>query len=289
MSLEHFCTGLTSWKLNSCDDDRFSENDDHTTMKAVCKYRRTLKRAVCYVLVLVLPAEGFMSCAGGRFLGIGRGNKYVYGYTMTAPVQSEALTFQDDSIKVQFKIDAAVVRFQLQNLSHSNLTVQWDKASLGIDNAFVLARHSVNFYADTVLGKRSVAIPPRGYIRDLMIPVDNVYFDGSQWVLLDLLPTADGGHETMAKSITQSVGKEIAVGLPLLFGDSPLDYRFTFRVVSVRQILWRDYRQPKEIPPPPVRKVQVDLSDQITAAFIAVGILGFVAFMVSLRKTPVAE
>ena len=230
-----------------------------------------------------------MSCAGGKFLGIGRGNKYVYAYSMTDPVKNPMMIFQDDSLKIQFKIDASAIRFQLQNLSRSTMTVQWDKVSLGVDNAYSMVRHSINMYADTVLGRRSVPVPPIGYIQDLMIPVDNVYYDGSAWLISDLFQTTDGGQEQMARTIQNNVGKSIVVLLPLQFGKTIKEYRFQFQIVSVKQILWRDYHPAKPIPQPPTKKTKIELADEVTTAFIIVGLLGFVAFMVSLKKTPVVE
>jgi hypothetical protein len=199
------------------------------------------------------------------------------------------MIYQDENLKMQFKIDAAFVRFQLQNLSHSVMSVQWDKVSLGVNNAYSLIRHSINMYADTVLGKGSVPIPPLGYIQDLIIPLDNVFFDGSQWVQSDLFQTTDGGKDEMAKAIKKNVGKSIMLTLPLQIGSSSKEYRFEFRIISVKRILWKDYRPPKPIPPPPKKKTRIELTEQITTAIFIVGMLGFVAFMVSLKKQPVSE
>ncbi len=247
------------------------------------------KRALCYLLVVVLPSQAFVSCAGGSFLGIGRGNKYVYAYSMSAPIENPLMVFQDDSLKIQFKIDASAIRFQLQNLSRSVISVQWDNVSVGIDNAYSLVRHSLNMYADTVQGRGSVRIPPLGYIQDLMVPVENVFFDGSAWVQSDLFQTIDGGREEMAQAIQKNVGKSIVVIFPIQFGTTSKEYRFEFRIVSVKQILWRDFRPAKPIPPPPTKKTRIELADEITTAFIIVGLLGFAAFMISLKKTPVVE
>lgn len=252
------------------------------------RWKRT-KRTLCYVLLVILPSQAFVSCAGGHFLGMGRGNKYVYAYKMTVPVDNPLMVYQDDSLKIQFKIDAISVRFQLQNLSRSVMLVQWDKVSLGVDNAYTLVRHAINMYADTVLGRRSVPVPPLGYIQDLMMPVDNVFFDGSQWRQTDLFQTTDGGHDEMAQTIQNNVGKSIVIILPLQFGNNTKAYRFEFHIVSVKQILWRDYKPPRPIPPPSPKKTSIELADEITTAFIIVGLLGFAAFMISLKKQPVTE
>jgi hypothetical protein len=248
-----------------------------------------VKRLICYVLLVLFPSQAFISCAGGQFLGIGRGNKYVYAYSMVAPVDSPTMTFQDDSVKVQFKIDESAIRFQLQNLSKVDMSVRWDKVSMGVDNAYTLVRHSLNFYSDTVAGSRSVSVPPRGYIQDLMVPIDNVFYSGSDWVELDLFQTKDGGREAMAETIRQNIGKSLVVRMPILFGSETKSYRFEFRVVSVKHILWRDVRPPIRPPRPHREKKKIELADEVTTAFIVVGLLGFTAYMVSLKKEPVVE
>jgi hypothetical protein len=247
------------------------------------------KRSICYVLLIVFPSQAFVSCAGGRFLGVGRGNKYVYAYTMVAPVESPTMTFQDDSLKVQFKIDDAAIRFQLQNLTRGDMSVRWNKVTIGVDNAYSLVRHSVTMYSDTLLDNRSVAVPPRGYIQDLIFPMESVHFNGTEWVESDLFQTTDGGREAMAATIEKNVGKSIVVSMPIAFGPEEKTYRFEFRVVSVKHVLWRDVKPPKRPPPPRREKKKTELADEVTTAFIVVGLLGFTAFMVSLKKEPVVE
>ncbi len=247
-----------------------------------------VKRSVCFVLVIALPAEAFFGCAGGRFLGSGRGTKYQYTYALVAPFESSSTLFQDDSIKVQFIIDESAIRFQLQNISSSNLTVHWNRVSVGIDNQYHVVRHSIDFYSDTTRPNVTALIPPAGYVKEIVIPEENVKFDGTSWVETDLFPTTDRGRTAEARKIAQNVGKEIVLLLPLQFGDIERDYRFDFRVVSVTPIAWSDYQPPRRTPPVQPKQ-PLSMGDEITTAFISVGLLGFVAFMVSLKKDPVAE
>ena len=247
------------------------------------------RRTICYVLMVMLPSQAFLSCAGGRFLGTGRGNKYIYKYTMTSPTESGQMVFQDDSLKIQFNIDSWSIRLHLQNLTRSAIAVQWDKVSLGVDNMYSLVRHSINMYADTVLGKRSVSIPSLGLMEDVMVPVEKVFYDGSAWVQADLFQTTDEGRDELAQAIQKNVGKSIVAILPIQFGVRFKEYRFEFRIVSVKQISWRDFHPTNPIPPPPTKKPRIELADEITAAFIIVGLLGFAAFMISLKKQPVTE
>jgi len=92
--------------------------------------------------------------------------------------------FQDDSIIIQFKFDDAAIQFQLQNISESPVTLDWGKASIGISDRYFGIRHASNFYWDTTRSN-SILMPPLGYLRDVIIPRDNINNDGAngwKWI-----------------------------------------------------------------------------------------------------------
>jgi hypothetical protein len=51
---------------------------------------------------------------------------------MVAPVKSPNLLFRDDRLIIQFRFDDPAIRFQAQNISSTNMRIDWTKASLGI-------------------------------------------------------------------------------------------------------------------------------------------------------------
>ncbi len=160
---------------------------------------------------------------------------------------------------------------------------------MGVDQRSSWVKNSVTMYTDSAEQQSSVPIPPQGYIQDLAFPADNVVYDGIQLKETDLFPTTDNDTPSMAQTIAGNVGKSIVLTLPLQFGATTKEYRFEFRIVSVKQILWSDYHPPKRNPPPPPKRTSAQVADQVTTAFIVVGILGFAAFMISLKKSPVVE
>ena len=189
---------------------------------------------------------------------------------------------------VQFKMDEAALKFQLQNLSQSNLTVDYSKASLAIDHQAHPVRFSRTLYHDTSANRSSVAIPPLAFVRDLLIPYDNVFNNGRKWIEVDLLPTTDNNSELMRKSILGRKGKTtVSVVLPVYFGTQAKTYTFDFQVSDVKKIPWREYVPSKRVPAPPEPKPH--MLDQVTTAVLAVGVLGFTAFLVSVRKDPPTE
>ncbi len=229
-----------------------------------------------------------MSCATTSQFSPGKGNKYQYTYKLVYPVENSNLLFDDDSLIVQFKFDEAAIRFQLQNISESYLTIDWDKVAINFHGRYFSTRHTNNLYGDTARSN-SILLPPLGYIRDIVIPHDNVYNDGDRWVELDLLPTTDQKSTALQESIEKSVGRRIGLLLPVMFGSVAKNYEFDFIVDSVKRIAWKDYEPFQRVPPPPNPKRGVLGLDNVTTAVIAVGVLGFSAYVLSVKKNPPSE
>jgi hypothetical protein len=243
-----------------------------------------LTKAAAVVLAGVLL--GGCATTGGFAPGVG--TKYQYNLTMVAPSQTTDLTHRDERVLIQFKPDEAAMKFQIQNISDQEMTVVWDRASIGVEGRFYPVRHASTLYTDSA-SSMSIILPPLGYLRDLLIPAENIRFDGEKWVEADLLPTVDGNDAALRSMIRGSVGKQISVILPLRFGDTEAIYEFAFKVSSVRPIAWRDYQPVTRVPAPPVVHRSSGPLDQVTVAVIALGVLGFVAFIVSIAKDTPTE
>ena len=219
----------------------------------------------------------------------GLGNKYVYHYKISYPEESRDMLYQDDSLIIQFKFDEAAIRFQMQNISYSDIRIDWTRASISINGEYFAARHKDNLYSDSAAGLSiSALIPPFGYIRDLALPGKNVAFDGEKWVEKDLLPTTDGHSSLVQNKILKSVGKSITLLLPLQIGKVQKDYEFEFQVASVSKIQWQDYTPVRRVPQPPDPPKSHTI-EGVTAAVIVVGVLGFSAYMLTAKKNPAPE
>jgi len=116
---------------------------------------------------------------------------------------------------------------------------------MGINDRYFAVRHTSNLYGDT-LRSSSIIMPPLGYIRDMVILRDNIYNDGDKWVELDLLPTTDHNSLQLQQSIQKSVGKQISLMFPMMFGQTTKNYRFDFQVDSVNELLGKTIRHLNE-------------------------------------------
>lgn len=241
------------------------------------------------MIVLLSTMVLFMGCGSITQFSPGKGTKYAYTYKMVYPIESDEMLFQDDSIIVQFKFDEAALRFQLQNIAESDVRIAWDKAALSINGQYFAVRHADNLYTDTSLVAYSTLIPSMGYVRDLVIPRNNIYFDGDRWVEVDLLPTVDNNNPALRNEIVQSVGKPVTFLLPLEFNGIQKNYEFEFHVADVKQIPWKDYVPTQRVPAPPIAPKSISTADKLTAAIVTVGILGFSAYLLTVKKSPPTE
>jgi hypothetical protein len=198
------------------------------------------------------------------------------------------LLFLDDSVVIQFKVDEAAIQFQLQNVSESNVTLDWGRATISINGRYFAVRHAGNFYNDTIRSS-SLVIPPLGYHHDAAIPRDNVLKEGSKWVELDLLPTTDHRSLPLRESIQNSTGQRLNLMIPIIFGSTAKNYKFDFQVESVKRIAWKDYIPCKREPAPPYSQQHATAVDNVTAAAIVVGVLGLSTYVLSMKKNPPTE
>ena len=106
---------------------------------------------------------------------------------------------------------------------------------------------------------------------------------------MDLLPTTDHRSLQTQQLILKNVGQRISLMLPMMFGSTTKNYKFDFQVDSVKRIPWKEYNPIKRIPPQPKPEHAFTALDNVTTAVIVVGMLGFSAYVLSLKKNPPAE
>jgi|GEM_PF-751987 len=235
------------------------------------------------LIFAVILSFVWTSCGQLPFLSSNPGNKYRYQYKLTSPAEDSSLVFRDEFIYVQFKIDDAAIKFQLQNISPDPLEIYWSKASIGVNGRFFPVRHSTNLYAESLFCNTYPLIPSLGYTTDLVMPAGGIYYDGTKWKETDLLPTADRNSREEREKIERLVGTPLTLMLPVQVGETAKEYRFTFVVSSVTQIPWDRYLPPRR-PPPPIPQRPMLTTDQMIVAGVVVGVIGLAAYWLTLRK-----
>lgn len=244
-----------------------------------------------FFTVAVAAVVLLAGCSTASKLHSTLGNKYRYKYVLVSPSSGMRLSYSDQRLKILFRIDQGAIRFKLMNLTDQPLNVAWDSVSLGVKGRYHTVRNSRTLYLDNPTDLAVSTILPNGYIIDLTIPAQNVYFDGVAWRERDLLPTTDGHSDVMRRRIMNNKGSAITLLMPMRFGDQKQDYRFEFLVESVEEMDWVRYRRPRRPLPPPTQPVQVkkESSGQIVTAIVIAGLLGVSAVLLTLKKSPPSE
>ncbi len=226
-----------------------------------------------------------------------RGEKYHYTYALKMSAEDNPavtrdqarMSFQDENLNIQFFFDDAAIHFRLRNLSGANLNLDLARSYISIDQRAHPVCHSLNFYSDTIVRPAILSLPPQGYTDEYVAPRENIYFDGSKWREKDLFPSIDRNSDTLRQVIQRHVGKSIAVGFPVVVGQTERSYVFEFQVTAVAQIPWENHQPPKRSPPPPQKPSGIFTLDQVTTGIVVAGLLGFSAYLLTLSKDTPAD
>jgi hypothetical protein len=242
------------------------------------------------LLIVILPALVLVGCTASSTLQSALGSKYRYSLTMAGPEKSNNMLYRDEQLLIQFRLDEPGLRFQAQNISPDSMRIDWAKATISVRGVISPIRTIATFYDTTGTQPARQVLPSLGVVRDVIVPRGNVYFDGAQWHVDDLLPTTDANKRSMRITIAKLLDSIIEVQLPIECGTDVRSYKFSFSVNSIRQISWSDYRVATWIPPhPPVKGLRPSAQDNLTAVIIGAGFMIFLRYLVSINKVPVVE
>jgi len=240
--------------------------------------------------IVILPALVLAGCAASSKLQSTLGNKYKYSTSMTSPEKSKEMVYRDEQLMIQFRMEDKGIRFQAQNISPDTMRIDWSKASVGVHGTFSPVRTVSTFYDTTRQQPAVQVLASLGIVRDAILPRGNSYFDGAQWRVDDLLPTTDANTHGMKNNIMGLVGSTIEIQLPVECGSEVRPYVFSLSIDSVCQVSWSDYRPASWVPPsPPVKKLRPTAQDNFTSVILGASFLGFLRYMMTVKKIPVVE
>ena len=215
---------------------------------------------------------------------------YIYTYVLEQTEKPEQLLFRDKYIAIQFFFDASAISFQLQNVSEASMSIVWEKVSIGINKRIYAVRNNATLYSAGTAIPPQIVIPPLGYIRDMVIPQENIYFEKNAWLEKEFFPTRDNGSPRLKKAITGLVGSEITLTLPIKIGEIVVEYPFVFKVSKVTALPQNLLPPVKERPAAPKLPVQeAGIGQAVVPIFIAAGVLGIALYVLSQKKSPPIE
>ncbi|NUN68127.1 MAG: hypothetical protein HUU02_00270 [Bacteroidetes bacterium] len=235
----------------------------------------------CSALVLAAGCSG-LSVSSGR-----PGTDYIYSYSMLQPEQKKELVYSDGSISATFTIDAAAVIFDLHNLTDQQLSIVWERVSLGVNRRTYSVRNVNTFYSMGHATPQPLVVPPQGFLRETVIPWQHVNYENGAWKERDLFPTNDSGTQRLKGMIERSAGSEITLVLPLRIGKVVMDYTFIFKVDSVTPLPPGTALPERERPPmPDAPMYELSILQGYLPVMISAGILAASVIIFTQKKTP---
>lgn len=229
-------------------------------------------------------------CSGLQNSTSNLGTHYVYTYSMVQPEQNTTLKFQDSYLELQFGFDGSALTFQLLNNSDQQISIVWDRVSIGIKKKVYAIRNYTTFYTMGNTLPQSLVVPPKGILQETVIPWQNVYYEKGRWIEKDLFPTADSGLQRIKGMIESSVGSEIELVLPVRVGRIVMDYTFSFKVTGATPLAPGSSPPAKERPPMPDLPIfESSIMQGYLPIVISAGIFLVAIYFFSQKKAPAAE
>jgi hypothetical protein len=240
------------------------------------------------LLALFCVALIAAGCSGSIFSSANSGTRYEYQYTMVDPALSDQLKFQDSNISISFTIDASAIVFELHNNSDQQLSIVWERASFGVNKRSYSIRNSTTLYTLGSATPQPITIPPQGFVRELVMPWQNVNYENGSWTEKDLFLMNDSGTQKIKGVIESMVGSEITLMLPVRIGKLVMDYSFTFKVSAAKPLPPGTLPKEKERPPVPDSPLMGSTIMQgYLPIIISAGILVVAMVIFTQKKAPI--
>ncbi len=159
-----------------------------------------------YVSLLVF----FTSCAS---------YKYTYKITLEAPIKSNRLYFENDTLSVAFSIDNKGLNFDLYNkLPDDGIRINWDEVSLSYNGQAKRIIHKETGITKLTDLQPPTTIPPRTNLSDFIVSTEDVFFTNNQgkrlMTIKEIYPTYDYGSKKKRAYILKLKGYRISLFFP---------------------------------------------------------------------------
>ena len=133
-------------------------------------------------------------------------------------------SYEDDFIKIIWLPALTEFSFTLENKSDNSIKIIWDEAVyIDEDNSSLKVIHSGVKYVDGKAQPLTVIVK-KTKINDLVIPVDNIYYDNPSKY------TSGGWRELPLFSVQKSAGKTVKILLPIQIQETINEYIFSFKI-----------------------------------------------------------
>lgn len=179
-------------------------------------------------------------------------SKKEFGETKIIPINENSIQkyrYEDEYIDITWIYRNTRFEFLLKNKSKHTIKINWDEvAYVNYNGSVSRIMHQGVKYDKRAESQGSINIPSGTNLSDILVPIDNVYFQESyaiaggyggyepaKWVEKALIPCYYNSKSAMEADIAQGtwIGKVVKVLFPIEIEGIKNDYSFEFRVNGV--------------------------------------------------------
>lgn len=157
-----------------------------------------------------------------------------YGESEILSLETEGVSqyvYTDDLVKVILIPLSDQIKLFVQNNTDHSIKIVWDDAAfVGVSGKSSRVMHSGVRYIDKNNPQPPSVIPKGSTLDDIIVPVDNIYFSGSNWITLSILLDKTMDKKLLSDFSKEAVGKSLVLVLPIKIEDVVNEYVFTLKV-----------------------------------------------------------
>lgn len=142
--------------------------------------------------------------------------------------------YEDDFIEIAWLVLPTKFHFTLKNKTGHTIKINWDDISyVDINGQTSKVMHSGIKYTDRNQSQASTTVPKEASITDVLIPTNNVFFNGS-WQESLLIPSIYKSEEAYKTEAPSYVGKNMKIMMPIMIENIQNDYSFEFKIEKLK-------------------------------------------------------
>src|SRR5436190_1463481 len=194
-----------------------------------------------FFIVLTFAVISLISCTNKFFQ---------YQVTMTHPVKSKVLEYENDTFYISFAIRYQSIKFLILNKLYDGMKINWDEVSFSINGKAQRAVHKETGVLKVNDVQPPTTIPPKSTLEDFLIPTSSLHYatnsSNTYTIVGYILPYEESGKSKQQAVINRITGTRITVFLPFYLGGIYHSKYYDFMIDDV--ILIKNKPDPIELP-----------------------------------------
>jgi hypothetical protein len=155
-----------------------------------------------------------------------------YTFKMLKPKESDDLVFEDDALRIVFKLERHRLEFSLLNKTDSPMKLDWNQMSyVDPESGSHKVMHFGVRYIERDKALAPTVIPPSAKVDDEILPTDLVHYEqygwNKGWNKKPLFPKPE------KKEARALIGKTFSAFMPVEINSTTKNYNFVFQITDI--------------------------------------------------------